>query len=545
MGKQIKYNDNNLAITYLRYSSHAQNEASIDQQREAAQRYAEGHGLTIVKEYKDEAISGTEEQRPGFQLMLSEINKIRPAALILWKTDRLGRDRYILVLAKKTIRDAGVRIHLVAEKIPQDSPESVLLESLMEGMADFYIGQMRQNIMRGLRHNAEQCLYNGRRILGYKGSKGQRYKVDEATAPVVCRIFRDYCRGVGMQTIADELNKEGVRTSRGAPFTVNSLRWILKNPAYIGVYRFGDIWIEGGMPAIITQEDYNKVQLKLAENHRRKPAPKAAPDDGPEEERYWLQGVLYCGMCGSMMQGVSGTSKTGATHRYYYCRGHREKRCSKKNVRKALIEAAVIKVLDLILNDSENVARISADAAAYYKTHYMSTGYLDGLKKQLEQTEKGIRNMIRAIEQGIITESTRDRLQQLEQQRKDLTETIEVETVKTKITEDEHSIAAYFAQYMHADLENPATRDTILSYFIDKIFVYDDRLEVVTHYTDDIITLDWHVYEDGEIEFDTSIEPGAGEFDRCAVVSRKSRAVEPGRVDIGFFRKFMIARVWL
>ncbi len=98
-------------------------------------------------------------------------------------------------------------------------------------------------------------LYNGRKILGYKGSKGQRYKVDEATAPVVCRIFRDYCRGVGMQTIADELNREGLRTSRNAPFTVNSLRWILKNEAYIGVYRYGEIRIDDGMPAIISRED--------------------------------------------------------------------------------------------------------------------------------------------------------------------------------------------------------------------------------------------------------------------------------------------------
>ena len=123
LAKKFVQNNNDLAIAYYRYSSHAQSDASIEQQREAARNYANGHGLQIVKEYEDAAISGTTDQRSGFQLMLSEIGRIRPAALIIWKTDRLGRDRFDPAIAKKQIRDAGCVIHYIAEPVSGDAPE--------------------------------------------------------------------------------------------------------------------------------------------------------------------------------------------------------------------------------------------------------------------------------------------------------------------------------------------------------------------------------------------------------------------------------------
>lgn len=164
----FKQNNNNYAIAYYRFSSHSQNEASIDQQRKQAQLYAETHDLNIIKEYTDRAISGTTDERPGFQQMLAEVSKLKPAVLILWKTDRLGRDRYTLALAKKTIRDAGCSISYIAEAIPDDSPESVLMEGMLESMAEFYSKQLRQNVVRGMRYNAENALYNGHKTLVYR-----------------------------------------------------------------------------------------------------------------------------------------------------------------------------------------------------------------------------------------------------------------------------------------------------------------------------------------------------------------------------------------
>ena len=200
--KKFELNDNNLAIAYYRFSSHSQNEASIDQQRELAHAWADAHGFKIVKEYEDAAISGTTEDRPGFQQMLSEVAKIRPRVLIMWKTDRLGRDKYVLAMAKRTIRDAGCEIRLLAENIPTDGPEGVLIEGLMDAMAEYYSRQLSQNIQRGMDYNAQHALYNGHKLFGYGVDKStKRYIVDPDTAPFVQRMFAEYAEGKAMQTI--------------------------------------------------------------------------------------------------------------------------------------------------------------------------------------------------------------------------------------------------------------------------------------------------------------------------------------------------------
>ncbi len=212
MAKQKRFipNDNNLAIAYYRYSSHAQNETSIDQQRDAAQKYADAHGLRIIKEYADEALSGTSDDRPQFQLMISEVARMKPAALIVWKTDRIARNRVDSALSKKAIRDTGCTINYVAEAIPQEAPEAALMEGLLEFMAEFYSKQLRQNIMRGMRYNAENCYYNRHKMLGYRPEEGKKANrkilVDPDTAPIVQRIFTDYAAGKQLQAIANELN---------------------------------------------------------------------------------------------------------------------------------------------------------------------------------------------------------------------------------------------------------------------------------------------------------------------------------------------------
>lgn len=164
----------------------------IDNKGKRTKAYAAAMGLTIMKEYADAAISGTTSARPQYKLMLSEIEKIKPAALILWKTDRLGRDKCELVWAKKTIRDAGCSIHLVAEPTPDDSPESVLMESFLEGMTEYYSRNLSGNIRRGMEYNAEHGLLNEHRIFGYKVDENKKYIIDDTQAPFVRRMFIKY-----------------------------------------------------------------------------------------------------------------------------------------------------------------------------------------------------------------------------------------------------------------------------------------------------------------------------------------------------------------
>lgn len=478
-------NNNNFAVCYYRYSSHAQNDLSIEQQKEQAHAYAKAHGLKIIKEYEDRAISGRTDDRPGFQLMLSEIGKIKPNAVILWKTDRLGRDRYTLALSKKTIRDAGAQIHYVAETNPTDAPESVLLEGLLESMAEFYSKQLRQNVTRGMRYNAEHCLFNGHKLLGYSVDDTRHYIPNPATAPIVQRIFTDYANGRPMQDIANELNEAGIRTVLGKTFTVNSLRHILHNRAYIGEYRYSDVIVPGGMPRLISDDLFQQVQARFIQNKRTPRPQQQTADDAP---RYWLTGKLFCGLCGEPLHGVSGTGKSGKRWYYYACNGKtRRKGCHLPNVKQTTIEAHVVWILMRLLSDTENLASISADIAHEYQSRDDSGAYLDSLKQQLKDAEKGINNLIKALEAGAVSEALTARLNALETQKSALRDQIEAETIKRELTGNQHTIQAFFEKFSRARLEinDIETAEQILDYFVSKIYVYPDPLRIVFEFSYD------------------------------------------------------------
>ena len=115
MKKKFIPNDNNKAVCYYRYSSTAQNEASIEQQREAARKYAAEHGYHIIHEYEDPHKTGTNDNRPQFKKMLQDIQNSKPAVLIMWKTDRLARDDDVFYTSKAALREAGVRREYVAD----------------------------------------------------------------------------------------------------------------------------------------------------------------------------------------------------------------------------------------------------------------------------------------------------------------------------------------------------------------------------------------------------------------------------------------------
>lgn len=200
-----------------------------------------------------------------------------------------------------------------------------------------------------------------------------------------------------MSEIARELNKQGIRTSRGNKFTINGLRSVLQNDSYTGIYSYSDIVIEGGMPVIISKELFNEVEKMLAKN-KIKGSQRANGLDDDNSPRYWLTSKLFCGECGNSMQGVSGTSETKVKYYYYYCSKQHKKGCGKCPVRKGDIENLVVEILFDFLNDSENLASLAVDAA-----YYTDTKYLEALITEKKITEISIDNLIRAIEEGIFS----------------------------------------------------------------------------------------------------------------------------------------------
>ena len=260
--------------------------------------------------------------------MLSDVAKHKFDALIVWKTDRIGRNKEEIALNKYHLKKNGIKIYYVAEMIP-DTPEGIILESVIEGMAAYYSEQLSQNVRRGMKASATKAQCTGGNIpLGYAVDKDKKFVIDEKTAPTVRLIYDMYAQGQIVSQIIKVLNEKGHRTSRGTQFTYNSLRTILKNEKYIGVYTYNnEVRIENAVPPIVSEEIFYEVQEMLKYNQ------KAAAHKNSKVE-YLLTEKLFCGKCGAMMVGVCGTSRTGNRHHYYYCHNQRKKLCNKKPIQK-------------------------------------------------------------------------------------------------------------------------------------------------------------------------------------------------------------------
>ncbi len=535
--KEVPYNDNNIAIAYYRCSSDKQ-ETSVQQQQEEAKRYAKAHGYELLYEFMDDGISGKSSltKRDGFVNMLAQIGDIKPAILILWKVDRLARNDDDMYIAKKTIRDAGCRIHYIAEPTPDDSPESYLMEGMLEKFAAYYSKQLSVNVRRGQYYNRERGLYLGVKMLGYtfegEGRHNKHYVIDPDTAPIVQRIFRLYADGKSMQQICNQLNDKGRVTIHGRKFTINSVRHILKNDAYIGTYRYADTVIEGGMPVIVDKKLFDEAQKMLAKN-KKFGAQNARGLDDNNKPRFFLTGKLYCGECGDSMQGTSGRSKSGSKYYYYSCndqhKGKRGNGCKKTPVRKEYLEEYVCAQLAMFLDDTENLASLAVDLAEYYKKAY-DVQYIDSLKSDLRTTESQLDNVIKAILGGASGETINTKLAQLEERKKALMDVIATEEIKSRVVKDSESVNAFFERFRHADMSDPENRDIVLGYFVDKIYVFDDRLIITSKFDE----------AEHSILFSEIKEKTSGE--KCSTTSQLSALRKmPGQ----FVRAFFLCESWL
>lgn len=463
------------AYIYGRYSSHSQKDTSIEQQFTEIREFCDRSGIRIVGEYADRHLTGTNDRRPEFQRLMKDAAKGHVQLVVCWKVDRFARNRYDSAMYKARLKKYGVRVMYAKESIPE-GPEGILLESVLEGSAEYYSANLSQNIRRGMHANALECkVNNGRLPLGLcKGPDG-RYAIEPAGAAVVREIFAMYIEGMSPTEICADLNARGLRTSRGVKFNKNSLRTVLRNERYVGVYKYGDVRIEGGIPAIITRETFDMAQEIIAKNAK-------APAASWSRVDYLLTGRLFCGRCGSAMVGESGTSKTGAKHNYYTCVGRKRRRdCEKKPVKKDWIEELVVReTVQRVLVDSV-IERI-ADAVVDLQRAEAEAGEGPLLQKQLGDVERSIRNVMTAIEQGIITETTKVRLEELEEQRRQLQDQIERISFETPQLSREQVIY-WLEKFRGGDAKDPAFQWKVIENFVNAVYLYDDRIRIVYNYT--------------------------------------------------------------
>ena len=459
-------------VIYARFSSHSQTEQSIEGQLKVCYEYAESNHYTVVGEYIDRAISGTTDNRAEFQRMISDSDKHTFEGVLVYQLDRFARNRYDSAINKAKLKKNSVRMLSAKENIADDA-SGILVEGVLESMAEYYSVELSQKIHRGMAINAEKCLSNGSNPgLGFKVDAERRFYVDEEEAAIVREIYERYASGETKAEIIRDLKRRRVKTSLGKEFSPNSLSHLLSNKRYIGVYLYKGKETPGGMPRILDDDLFYRVQSMMNKN-------KNAPARTHGEGEYLLTTKLFYGKCERMMVGESGKSHTGAMHYYYKCSGaKRLKDCDKKAVRKDWIERVVVRLTIQRVMDEEKINRL-IDAILVMQEQEDTT--TPALRSQLAEIESAISNLLKAIEQGIFTPSTKQRLEDLEAQKEEILVNIQTaELQKPKLTREQ--MTAWFEQFRHGDPENRDFQKRLIDTFVNSVYVFDDKLVLTYNY---------------------------------------------------------------
>lgn len=486
-------------VIYARYSSHSQTEQSIEGQLQTCYEYARSHNYMVIGEYIDRAQSGTTDSRAEFQRMIADSDKHTFEGVLVYQLDRFARNRYDSAINKAKLKKNGVRVISARENISDDA-SGILVEGVLESMAEYYSAELSQKIRRGMEINAQKCLANGSNPgLGYKVDSERRYYVDEEEAKIVREIFERYASGETVTDIVQDLNRRKLTTSLGRPFNKNSLHRMLNNKRYIGYYLYKGQETPGGMPRIIEDELFDRVQHILSRN-------KQAPARSRGKEEYLLTTKLFCGYCREMMTGYGGTGKSGKAYHYYACNNFKRRKCKKKVVRKEKIEDRVVLECRKLLTD-RNIERIAAAVAAACKADRDTTS-VKRIKAAIQEADTAIENLWKALESGQAADMITQRIEKRQREKEDMEAQLAVEMGK-QVTLTAPQIRAYLYSLKKGDINDENTKRGIINIFLRAVYLYDDRFTLILNGSEKPVTIDDALLDEIEEEF-ASARPDCG-----------------------------------
>lgn len=458
------------AVIYARYSSHNQTEQSIEGQLHDAYDFAKREGYNVIGEYIDRAQSGTKDTRRDFQRMIADAPKKQFSVIIVWKLDRFARNRYDSAIYKAKLKKFGVRVVSVMERI-QDNPEGIILEGMLESMAEYYSANLAVNIRRGQRESIAKGRFCGGSVpYGYKAVDGHLVE-DERTAPIIREVFTRYAAGDPMKDIISDLKQRGITTSRGGELTHNTFSRALVNRTYIGEYEWKGQVVEGLAVPLIDADTFSEAQIKVAEH-------KHAPAAAKAKVEYLLQGKCFCGHCGGHMIGESGKGHNGSFYSYYTCRNRKKfHTCKKKNEKKDFVEWYVVEqTVEYVLTPSR-MDRIAAAVVKEYEKEFGS-GPVKEKERQIRKIEKELDNLVDAVAEAPKAARARiyARMEELEADKADL----EIDVAKLKIAQNirftESEVKAWMKQFCNGNPLDEEFRRRIIDVFINSVYLYDSRV---------------------------------------------------------------------
>ena len=478
-------------VIYARFSSHSQTEQSIEGQLKVCYEYAKDNDYIVVGEYIDRAQTGKNDNRVEFQKMLSDSDKHTFEGVLVYQLDRFARNRYDSAINKSKLKKNGVRVISAKENIADD-PSGILVEGVLESMAEYYSAELSQKIHRGMEINAEKCLSNGSNPgLGFKVDSDRRFYVDNDEAAIVREIYERYAAGETKAEIIRDLQRRKIKTSLGKEFSNNSLSRLLCNKRYIGVYLYKDQETPGGMPRILDDDLFYRVHALMNKN-------KSAPARTHGEGEYLLTTKLFCGYCKEMMVGYGGTGKLGRQYHYYNCKNARKKKCKKKIVSKQLIEGRVVAECLKLLTD-ENIAFIAKMVAEECNKSPDNISVKE-LRKAIQETDTAIENLWRGIELGQSVEMLTERINQRKAEKAELEEQLAIEQNK-KICLTELQIHAFLDYVCDMPADDVNKRRAIINIFVHSIYLYDDNFTLIINASKKPLSIDNIPLDDIEAAF--------------------------------------------
>ena len=466
------------AVIYARYSSDSQTEQSIEGQLRVCQEYAMNQGVLIVDTYIDRAMTGTNDNRAAFQKMLKDSSRKQWQYVIVYKLDRFSRNKFESVIHKKTLRDNGVTILSAMENLT-DSPEGRMMETVLEGFNQYFSEELTQKVNRGLKESWRKGnATGGQQIFGYD-VVDKKYVINEYESAIVKEAFTKYSQGYKAVAIAQIFKECGYRRKNGMLVDHKYLYFILHNKRYTGVVEHqGEIY-DKIFPRIISDELWNVVNAINEEN-------KLAPSRKKEIFDYILSGKLICGECKHKMGGESGTSHTGDIHYYYICLSRRKKRakCTTKAVLKQWLEDIVINATVKMLESTAAIHNVAQEIFNLHTKQVADNSALKLIEQKRKEAVKAQNNMIKAIEQGIITEATKSRLTELETLISQYDFDIAKEKARNYTFLTVEQIEMFLSRFVFENPSDMKVRKLIVNTFIREVILYPDRVVITYNFTD-------------------------------------------------------------
>ena len=327
--------------------------------------------------FSDEAMTGTKENRPGFQALLQECRERKIDLVITKSISRFARNTVTLLETIRELKELDIDVYFEEQNIHTISPDGELMMTILAAYAQEESRSVSENQKWRVKRQFEDGKPWDGTLLGYRYSDG-KYVIHPEEAEVVRRIFRDYLSGKGVDRIANELNDEGIKTRLGYDWRNNGVLGVLRNYSYTGnlllqkYYREDHITKrsvlnDGKLPQyhaqethepIVSLEDFLAVQDEIERRSRHH-----APKGKKYYAQYPFSGLIVCGNCGKKYRRK--VTRTGAV---WICStfNHKGKAaCASKQIPEAALEKLTT---DL---DLSQIAGITANNGNQLVFHFL------------------------------------------------------------------------------------------------------------------------------------------------------------------------------